>query len=521
MRPYLEENMPTIHTTIGEMTNHIHHTVSTQLVKKLTSEIFPEITFHDNFYLDTGYSVVQSYVDHNHNHKLKGTQLNVKAYPSLNVQNLKWSSFSGLHDTSYYCSVARLNNHPVIFVDKSAKTFVSELSIPTAITLEFELELRQRDLTYALRDRLFRKYGNGHVHTEIIEYTYPLPQNVILALYHIFKLRKFNSPITFEEYLQKGSNELIEKVVSKADLSGEKDVELVVPKQLANVHVEVEGNIDRPEENKIDKATTSYTLNFTLSAQYTRADMLIMKYPVVVDNQVIPSSLTPVPSSAHTPKMADPDYPEYGSSFETVRRAFLCGGLPSSIKIPYYDDWIRPESPLESSSYREFASIVFTLDGPTTTLDLSEFSVKEDQEYTIHPIILETLTKFQRAVFRVDSLLGLEIYADDDLIDPSVIQLNGTQITLNYYDPKCEYRLVLYEMEKIGYLDPEFYPWVKEHWPFFRVSRDISRLVKLKVINAHPDKIFDDPSNQFLGGNLDMLRRLKSLFADIVTKRER
>jgi len=508
--------MPIAHSIISETTDHIHHTIASQLVKKIISQISPHLSFKDAFYLDTGYSTVNQSADPNNNMKVRGNMLTVRAIPMMNPTNLKWNTYTGVHDTANYLAQGRLDIYPTIFADTTVEFLIHELSTPTQMQLEFEIEVKERVNAYLIHNLLSRRYGSNHVHSEIIEYNYPVPRDIINILYEIFKLRKFKKSLSFKEYLSMGSCNLFEYLVSKADLKGTQ--ELVIPKQITDINVEIDGNIDRPEENKINRATTSYTLRFSMVAQYSRVDMLVARYPIVVNNSLISASIVPTRDVDKDIQYLQPVYPEVAA--EPVRQYYLVPGAPAPVVFPYYDDWVRPRGRYDTRPFRVLTTVAFTIDGDSTTLAFSDIgSSDQGVSYSLHPTMLEVIARLKQDMFRIDCFLGLDIYVDDLPLDSSLIELNGETLTVHHNNPNAIYRLVLYELTDVRYLDPSFYPIIKEYWPFFEVCTSIQSLIDNGRIVWDKNKWIDDPGNHVLGGINDSLHRLRVLFSDIVAKK--
>lgn len=508
--------MPTVYSAITEMTEHIHDVVVKQMTHKIVRDLNPLTDFADKIYIDTGYSAAQQASDGSHNSVLRNNKVMVKASPIINPTNLKWNAITGMHDTGQFLSRTTLGSKfPTVFADSGPNVRLLEMCVPTQLRLEFELELVSRDQAYEIPAQLYRRYMSEHVFSEILVYDYPIPTDIITRLYAIYKMRRFSTPMTFREYLKKCSNNLIQYNVPRSEPNG--PVEVVIPKTLSNVIVTIEYNEDKPQEVVVGRSTNAYQINFTLIAQYERADMVILQFPAVVDNKLISEKMIPAPTTELPLKSLDTPYPN--KTVNDQANVFLGARMIDPIRMPFYDDWELPKGLAHRRSYREFLVAGFLIDEQknTTEIDLSE---DLDEKYKLHDIVKKILKKQGRDSFRYDCIFPIEVYWGDSLLEPTQLELTEDLVLkIPCNDIHRAHRLVMYEITDVKYLDPKWYEDIAEWWPYFRISDQIKKLYDSGLLDINDNGTIYDPKNNVLGGTNDSHRPLRRILADIIAKR--
>lgn len=509
--------MPIIYSAISEMTEHIHDVVVQQLAHKILQDMNPLINLFGKIYIDTGYSTTQPATDGQHNSIIKDNKLTVRGYPSVNPTNLKWEMLSGMHNTGQFVDSFNITEmFPTLFFDIDADVRLLEMCLPTTLTLEFEFELVSRDQAYTLPSQLYRRYMDKHVFTESIQYDYPVPNQVITLLYSIYKMRKFENKMTFAEYMMKYSNNLFSVNVNRADPNSR--VELTIPKTLTNTIVTVEYTEDKPEEIKVNKSVNAYQTKFTLTAQYERTDMLALKYPTIIDNQLIAPEMVPVTKQDMPIKSLYAPHPN--KTTHDTARSFIGSRLPEPIVMPFYDDWIYPRESTFEMGYRPFLIAQFLVDEEhpeyKTSIPLGE---QLDEKYSLHDNVKDVLSIQKRNSFKQGALILIEVFWGNYVLDKTKLVLTDDLVLeVNCIDFKRPHRLVVYELTDVRYLDPEWYELVADKWPYFKVSDHISLLYSRDMITVNENGKLYDPSHNVLGGINDSHRPLRRIFADIIAR---
>jgi len=509
--------MPTIYSVIPEMTEHIHDVIARQLTHKIINDLNPLTPIADKIYIDTGHTAPQQASDGSHNAVLRNNKVIARALPVTNPTSLKWDSLNMSHTTGQYIDKRDLGTkYPYVFVDPVAEVRLLEMSIPTHMAIEIEIELVSRDQAYEIPVQLWRRFAGGHVYTETVVYDYPLPQDIIIYLYSIYKMRKFDKAMTFAQYLKKGSNDLITANVPRA--ANSQDVELIIPKTNVYCNVQLDYNEDKPEEIKVGRSANAYQTKFVLNVQYTRADMMVIQFPAVIDNQIIPEIMVPKRSTDIPFRNLDAGYP--GDEVDKGSRAFAIKPSATPIVLPYYDDWMIPRGLTYSRSYREFLIAGTLVEGPAM---LSEIPlgglIDEDGEYKLHDVVVKILKKQKQESFKTDCIFNIEVYANDVPIEPTHLELTD-DLVLKFpgFNLSKRYRLVLSEITDVKYLNPKWYPDILENWPFFTISKQIADLINSGHIVVK-DGTLIDPNHDTLGGLDGSYRPLRKIIGDIVPSR--
>ena len=322
--------MPIVYSAISEQTDHIYDIIANQYAHKILRDLNLLTDMKDKIYIDTGYSAPQKTNDDDHNSILRKNRLTIKAIPNTNPTSLKWDNLTGQHVTGQYINSRTLHNQfAMILADKAVDIYLREMTIPTSVVLEFDLELVSRDQAYEIPAQLFRRYATGQAFTEAITYDYPIPNDILTVIFSLYKMRKLNTPLKFHEYINICTNGKISYNVSRKLTNG--NIELAIPKTMINTVATLEYNEDKPEEVKINRSANAYQIKFNVTVQFERADMMVLQYPCVIDNQLLPSNMIPEPRTTHIESLDGPHPTRvYNEAIQIASMARV-----SAINMPY------------------------------------------------------------------------------------------------------------------------------------------------------------------------------------------
>ena len=509
------ELMPLVYSAISEQTDHIYDVIAKQFAHKILRDLNTLTKLEDKIYIDTGYSAPQSTTDGDNNSILRNNKLIVKATPNTNPTSLKWDNITGQHVTGQYINSRTLHNQfNLLFADKAASIFVREMTIPTSINLEFELELVSRDQAYEIPAQLFRRYAVGQVFTEVLTYDYPIPNDILTLLFSLYKMRRLSTPKTFPEYIDICSNNKFTYNVSRAD---QRNVEIVVPKTMINALCTVEYNEDKPEEVKVNRSANAYQTKFNVIVQFERSDMLMMQYPCVVDNQVLPANMIPEPKTTHIESLDGP-FPTrvFNEAMKTTSMV-----RPSEVRMPYYDDWLIPGSLAQMRSYKEFMTAIFLVDEQNpdriTEIELGGDLGDGDQ---LHPIVKKILKLQGNDSFRTDCIFHIDVFWGDRAVDASTLSIDENLVVrVPCKDINQTHRIVLSEITDLKYLNPKWLPYLVTECPYFLLCPVVTDLMQKGLLTIKNGTLYD-PKKNIIGGTDDSYRPLRIIRADIIAKHE-
>lgn len=507
--------MPLVYSAISEQTDHIYDVIAKQLAHKIIRDLNPLTNMEDKIYIDTGYSAPQSTTDGDNNSILRNNKLIVKATPNTNPTSLKWDNITGQHVTGQYINSRTLHNQfNMLFADKAVGIFVREMTIPTVINLEFELELVSRDQAYEIPAQLFRRYAVGQVFTEALTYDYPIPNDVLTLLFSLYKMRRLTSPKTFPEYIGICSNNKFTYNVSRAD---QRNLELTVPKTMINSICTLEYNEDKPEEVKVNRSANAYQTKFNIVVQFERADMIMMQYPCVIDNQLIPANMIPAPKTTHIESL---DGPFPTRVFNEAAKVYSMA-RPSEIRMPYYDDWLIPNSLAKSRSYKEFLTAIFLVDeenpNKVTEIPLGGDLGDGDQ---LHPIVKNLLKLQGNESFQTDCIFHIDVFWGDQIIEPATLSLSEDLILrIPCKDINKTHRIVISEITDLKYLNPKWLPYLVNECPYFLLCPTVVDLINKGLLVIKDGTLFD-PKKNIIGGSNDSYWPLRIIRADIIAKHQ-
>jgi hypothetical protein len=188
---------------------------------------------------------------------------------------------------------------------------------------------------------------------------------------------------------------------------------------------QVEFSEDKPQEETDGQSVSTYNVSMTISTQFNYPSKLFLKYPVIINNKeihenFIPSSIA-APYRAMDGRHSTYDIERMRDHLENFIHINKWNKFPK--RIPFYDDWCVPlDSPLLGHGYDPFLIVSFTLDGPTTLLDI-QGELNPDTGLKLRDEII-TILQFQKDnTFRFSSLINATVFSGDKILDHTLLSL--------------------------------------------------------------------------------------------------
>ena len=508
--------MPIVYSTISEQTDHIHDVVVHQLCQKLLFDLNILTDLKDKIYIDTGYSAPQKTSDDDNNSILRQNKLIVKSTPNVNPNSLKWDSLNGKHTTGQMIQGRHIfRQFPILLADKASDIYLHEMTVPSGVDLEFELELVSRDQAYEVPSQLFRMYATGQVFSEILSYDYPIPADILTMIFSLYKMRRLTNPLSFVDYIKICSNDLIQYNVSRKLKDG--NVELVIPKTNINVIASMDYSDNKPDEIKVNRSANAYQIKFTLNAQYERADMVLLRYPCVVNNQLVPSNMI-VAKPSTTILSSLPIKANITSEQESIHALSSLVDKTACVKLPYYDDWTMVPSLATLRSYRNFLTAIFLIEEDPDNSTLIDLSGKLGEEDELHPIVKEILSVQGTDSFYTGAIFHLAVYYGDKHLDPGTLSFSS-DLKLSVGCNKIDYthRIVLSEITNIKYLDEKWLQYLYKYKDFFLVYPSVINYINNNFLNDNGSG-YEYPAGKNPGATDDSHRPKRIIQSDIIAK---
>lgn len=472
--------MPLLNSVILETMTHVIYPISEQLSERLLDTLRIRNIFDNNIYYNADDVSVSKTSDSKHRAKLESDKCLIGVDYSLNPQDARWSMTNFSHTSAHGISkIYQAENQPIFF-DKRADILLLEQIVPCSITLTFDLQFKSKEHAYLAFDAIINRFGNSSIieHDDIV-YTIPFPHQMLLALNRLYKMREFDDPLTFVEYLKAGSRKSISYEKNRYGT----DTEIVILKNQFGILSEVTLGVNKPEAVMRNKLPAYFSVPFTYYLQFSRTNMLGLYFPSVIDNKLVTVDNIPNPGRVH-PSLDDVigvDIPAQAYIYARYVDVY-----PHTIvRFPYWDDWVIPKGANMKGNYKPFFVGALTLDididaGITSsTIDLiNDFP----DEFKCHQVIIDALSIQGEAAFKFDGLINISIYANDTRIDESLLSIDeNLVITIDSTIKHRRYHLVLSELTDIRYLNPRYVPILIKFSDFFALTvvKNLDRLVEM------------------------------------------
>lgn len=288
-------------------------------------------------------------------------------------------------------TTTQLNSYP-IFVDEESSIYIYPIYVKTNLEFEFSFITTSKVEANKIRDLIRIKLSQlRNILIHDIEYSYLIPDAIEEFIGDIYDLKKRFINISLEDYFLSHSTKRIHLV---SDLTHKESALLAVYEK----QIRIVGEFDfiLPEKLEIEMEDGNYKINFTykLAVDYPRA--IVINYPIVVANQVIPYKYLSflIDSKTHSKEELDHHinyltYSNYVLSLFEIHRWLenrIDIRLPRN--IPYIDDFkVR----VGMKGYAITTSFLTTIDESDGVTLMNLANINKD--YYIHPAILDFISK--------------------------------------------------------------------------------------------------------------------------------
>lgn len=467
--------MPTVHSIVSEASDHIHLPMVTQVAHHIVNSLNLPAYIKDNIHIETGWTITKGTRD-NHTFRVRGNTFKVVAtLQSSQTPVFDYQTFNHAGGHTFYPGQLDMAFNPA-FRDPVSEITVHEVPMPCSFVLECSFWLSDRNIAYDINKRLHLRFYTGIAHALSMSYDYPVPKDIISALFALFKHRKFDQtdpifkdlstskdPITFAKWLDKLS---IVNFVLASSRTGKRK-ELVINKSIDNALMTIDFEGAKPEEDIVHVTPNGYRLSFTCKFQFAEIVALILQYPCIVDNTLLPDTMIPKVRSNDTPiRSMDVAYsnPMLNDAYHELSGNKI---VPEAVQCPFYDDWRVPETELWKRSYRPFLISIYTAepDKAVTTINLADVLYDNSK---LHEIVQYILKKQGQESFRDDCIFNITSYirkrrqiSTDMKLDDNLL------LTIKAKDIHPQRHLVLSEISDYRFLNPKWWDLLKEFPDFF------------------------------------------------------
>lgn len=453
--------MPVLTRAVSELTNHIFMPVVTQLAHRILDSLEYSDVVGDQIYINSDWSTHSITSDHNDNANLGQTRFSVEVNVQLNPTSQKWDMYTFHHTTAYGVD-ARINYNEPIYLDIPNQVKMLEMVSPVSFVLNCELILKSSELAFQTPQQIFNAHENGSIfHFNDLFFDYPLPKPIVSVLLQIWEMDRVygkEAGIDFVTYIKQRSNGGW-NIAKHRDLD---EYEIVIPVYDLKTLCVLEYSEDRPQGVMEDKLPVAWSIPFIFTVQFGMPTLNILKYPCIINNQLLPSTCIPVDKNVRHNTL--PEY-HHGKQDEDYDKMKKVRPAPSYIQVPWYDDWIIPYAKYVSAKHIPFLVLDLLVEEDK---ELNEIDLKEDFDttYCLTPLTKEFL--YQEGIYTTDihSPFHMTMFRDDKELTPDVDFVVTDDLILRFkaINKVSRYRVVMTVFTDIQQVNPTWFPLLFKYY---------------------------------------------------------
>lgn len=443
-------------STISENIIHVWKPLADQMSRKVLQDLGLLHYMKNHIYINSSYTgPSKSWRDIQTRHAIlnePGMTVNIKF--NSNPIGLKYTSASpGQHMDPAIHRRDALIAHPLLY-DPATRIHVIEREQPCMLEMECALTFTDRVVAFDAVTNMMSTYVRGELLTVTnFSYDYKFPVPLLNELYVLARLSGVEKGKVMD-WITKYSHGKM-KLITNEYAPG-KHHEMVVHREPYEILATIDYNPDEPTVEGVGTSADTVTLSFNVTMQFGRVNMLYLKYPIVINNELVPQQLVHVERSD-----------AYGRLIRYLKHPYLSmDGIYQGAKFlyrmptrqPWYDNWLIPDYTRHKFEKAEpFFIGVFTLDNTActscqdkckcdccpcrfTTIDLWE----DIEPYRLRDHVKKFFQEHPKECLLPDAHFNLSVFADDVQVDPKHLVFDGRYLKFpNTMGANRIYRLVL------------------------------------------------------------------------------
>ena len=397
---------------------------------------------------------VSKATDDNKNAKLIDYRVRAKLNPSVNPTNNKWDGYKTAIDLGNGNAIVRQEDvtrkkRPwtgndftgrdySIFHDEDLFVDITEWNVGSTLSMEVKMDFHDLTPAQDALSAIFATFTNGDMVGYVpVQYDYPIPEDIQLVLKKIYWMSDMEkSNEAYAEWLNKKSIGFLSWNTNRNNVNVR---ELVGLKNNTQALFLIECSQDQPEVGN-----NRFTVNFNLTVQYSRTNRLIMDYPIIINNQLLPFDY--VPCTKEERQMNRGPFMWQNSAVNLYWHQQYKRENPIPAMYPWWDKWELPyHSIIAKKGFRPIFIAAITLDDVDDPEGVTILDLKEGLPgYTLRDDLLQMLSKLKdRALHFAGTYINVAVFAHDYQVNPNLVEFDGRYLTLLSRPKSSIYRLVI------------------------------------------------------------------------------
>ena len=397
---------------------------------------------------------VSKATDDNKNAKLIDYRVRAKLNPSVNPTNNKWDGYKTAIDLGNGNAIVRQEDvtrkkRPwtgndftgrdySIFHDEDLFVDITEWNVGSTLSMEVKMDFHDLTPAQDALSAIFATFTNGDMVGYVpVQYDYPIPEDIQLVLKKIYWMSDMEkSNEAYAEWLNKKSIGFLSWNTNRNNINVR---ELVGLKNNAQALFLIECSQDQPEVGN-----NRFTVNFNLTVQYSRTNRLIMDYPIIINNQLLPFDY--VPCTKEELQVNRGPFMWQNSAVNLYWHQQYKRDNPIPAMYPWWDKWELPyHSIIAKKGFRPIFIAAITLDDVDDPEGVTILDLKEGLPgYTLRDDLLQMLSKLKdRALHFAGTYINVAVFAHDYQVNPNLVEFDGRYLKLLSRQKGSIYRLVI------------------------------------------------------------------------------
>lgn len=437
---------------VGQVTQHVTEPIADQTLRYILSNLGLTDLMKDHIYLVSDFRKTSLTTDAAGNPVLSVNRVVARLTPSLNPANNKWEGDKTAVDLGNGNTLIRSGTKTKkpwtgkdftkeefsVFHDDDTFTDITEWNVGSTFQMEVKMDFKSISQAHEILAKIFATFQNGEMIGYVpLVYDYPVPMDIQRTLFHIYT--KTDLPQTqkgYEDWIRDRSGGAITWNTNREDL---RIKEMVVKRTLGQSMYLIECTQDSPENTE---HVSTITMNVTV--QYSRTNRLVFEYPIIVNNQFLPFKFCWTPPQFRYENKGPIQW--QNSAVDAYWKSQYPYKNLNPIPYPWWDNWELPsDSIISAKGYRPLMIMAFTLDDADNPNGVTKIDVIDGLPgYKLCDEFKAMLQESKAsALYTSGAYVNLSVFAHDFQVDQSLLDFDGTILTIKSRRKTPIYRLVI------------------------------------------------------------------------------
>lgn len=485
--------MPSLYYRVEAPGVNILKTVTDEAVAGILNELDLTRYFTESVYTMSSFMASSSFSDSNDTPTLTKNRCDIEVNYVMDKSQVPWPVDTPYTTTAYGVRSSHKGTHTPILVDEDAGIFIEHRTVACALDMNFTLTFITFDDACKAFDAIQTRYKGSLIQTPFdVDFSYPVSMGLFKYLYAVYKAKTAYQNKTLFDYIADTKKTEISFDIRKSQLTDPNaDRELMIRCKQLRCIAQVTMEQKDPEVSREDGVPDFYTVSFNMTLQFGRPDLIAVHTPISVENTLLPAELF---HNTHETFHYDPN--AFGVYQDLMVDEFMRRGAGDYnkasriLRLPVYDDWLHIDNQYVFHKYRPFLVAHFTLDGPTTVINL-----KELYTVSLHPIVQKIIAEIGNDVLDYGGLFNIGVYAGTLRLGRELVSIDeDLNLTIRSNRADKEYHFVISETTSLFRTDPKWDQLLIKYRYFFpmTIERNLQSLIdKRYFVIAHDNKLLD------------------------------